>query len=1101
MKPVVHPIYPPAIPRYAFGERVTPRQFALAVHQGLNNKIELLRNQQPTFESIIDQHLATHGTTLSAQTIAEKFSEAVSRFWTSQRPDGPNSASPQNELISDHRKMLSYEAALRAADGTLSEQGNRLITYALRDPTLASREASYTPGSRFGVYPISIDDNTANGAHLAGAFMITTRDGSQGSEPQWPNGNKTILADESNGPVVLHTPGEGFEEFETPAQALKTLAQRIDNGGIPAKLLAESLPLSAEKLRTPLRGDDLTLGFTPIEDDVLADAVPQLLERQADQVKATMARLFGTDNVQLRGSQLRRPEVVSAMNEAADWTVPFDGTNAMLARAEKLAEKQQPDWLKNLPFHHEARYQALNDAVKDSLDQLTPKLEALPTLREYSTQQLTAALKKKYPTVDIDPDLVVVKTTTRSQVHTGARLGANALSSFSNKSSSLTDFALANPTAWPAADAYKHSADTMQAQLFDASGLPVLGADFKPVTLTTEALKTLVSDLDVGGNYIKLLKERMAPDAQQGAPAELRAAWKANLADVMNEQAFLATLNPDAYPEDSMSAQWVNAVLDHPDPATRPQVAAETISTSTVSFRGQILDGVFTIDNGKEGPLVLYSPDAPDGISFREVESQAALEKLFDSSGWSTYARKRKSPINPDNPVTILKDLLTGNKFETLDRMTRAKVLKSPAYRTPMTGNVLDALYKQRTQLLIDKADFSSVSTAEATRESNENKAMFGIEIATVFLDVLPVVGKGVSTAARFARSGLKLIRAPGRAVAGALARPGRMAMIYSRAGGAAAHTPKPSGPILRPVSQLPSRSSALPTPPPVPSAGAANGPQRSLPDFSAHALPDSVLSASTMRADGTYQVGQQFYVRYTDGTGSSKVFEISSIYKSEGGHVRIIDPSSKKTVAFLGEGGVKGEWRLNRMLGGIRGEEVAQIRSSGQKRPLGQGNAPGSSTVGGSDNKRPKIPESFPGEKAAMDPPVKGKNIFYHYTGKKPHAAITASRCLEPSSSNLAGQPLPRGQRRHYFTDLAPQDMPTSQISEKIFGRRPHGNALDKMTHVYEVNTSGLNLVRSPDNPHIFYVDTPFDIPLTYRRNGDLTSRIISHGETPFKA
>ena len=58
-------------------------------------------------------------------------------------------------------------------------------------------------------------------------------------------------------------------------------------------------------------------------------------------------------------------------------------------------------------------------------------------------------------------------------------------------------------------------------------------------------------------------------------------------------------------------------------------------------------------------------------------------------------------------------------------------------------------------------------------------------------------------------------------------------------------------------------------------------------------------------------------------------------------------------------------------------------------------------------------------------------------------------------------------------------------------------------MTDYFEINTTGLKLVEVPGHPHIFYVDTPFSIPLQYRdgASGELVSRVISRGETPYTA
>ncbi|WP_225933029.1 MULTISPECIES: hypothetical protein [unclassified Pseudomonas] len=283
-------------------------------------------------------------------------------------------------------------------------------------------------------------------------------------------------------------------------------------------------------------------------------------------------------------------------------------------------------------------------------------------------------------------------------------------------------------------------------------------------------------------------------------------------------------------------------------------------------------------------------------------------------------------------------------------------------------------------------------------------------------------------------------------------------------------------------------------------------GTGRQLPDYSAHSLPDSLLEGRNIKGDGTYQVGDQHYVRFTDGTATSRVFEISRNYKVAGGQVRVIDPVTQKTVMFLQPTGT-GEWRLNSLLGGVKPETLQRmngIRPAPQKRPAGQGSSGSAAGVGGAGSqpafKRPKLPEVFQGEKALMDPPVKGENRFYHYTGAKSHAAINSDWHLQSSVLNVDGKPLPRGKGRHYFTDLAPDDAATKEISTTIFGRRRHGNQLDKMTHYYEVNTSGLAVMKT-DNPHIFYVETTYALPLKYSVEGEPVSRIITHGQTPFTA
>ncbi|MBN2977282.1 dermonecrotic toxin domain-containing protein [Pseudomonas lactucae] len=1063
-------------------------------HRRIDVMIQQLRDRQPSFEKFLQQYALTPGTTPDLEQIANEFNKVVQQYWTTKQPTEYEPAprhTPLQQLQSEHRKMLSTQANLRVADGTLSAESKALIDKALRYPTLADREAAFPAGARPGVYPLTIDDGTPNGASLAGAFMITARDGSSAQAPHWPDGSRRIAANDLNGPVVLYTPGEGFEEFQTPAQARAALAQRLDDDEPRAQQLEQSLPWEARQRRQTLQGDDLAFSFSPGTGDVQAEAMTQLLASQAAEVKARLARLFGADKPLTSIEQLNAPEVAEALNQASDWSEPFTGYHAMLARLEKLNEQQQPHWLKNLSADSLSAFESLDQAEQQSLDTLVPLLEEIPSLHEYAQQKLSAVLKERYPTLDIDPSLTKVLVSTSSIVHTGRPTPQQQRTIKTDPDVSLVELALRNPTEWPEAKSSMYSEVRMTARLFDSAGKPVMGADGKPFYLHTDELKALCR-LDVGGNYLRLLDERMDPEAVTGGAGELRSAWKANLADSMNTQAYLAQFDPDAFLPGSNGISWLMAVLDHPDPATRPQVDGRTVTTHTVSSLGQRLQGVMAIGNNYNKSLVLFTPDAPDGRAFREVIDQAALEELLAKPEWETYVKSRKDPVDPNGLTKAVEDL-KGQSQRRLERLMSHEERSSHAYLKPMQGNFQDVMYTQLGRLTRALADARSVSNLEVDLKSYKNKFAFGLEVAVTFMDLLPVLGKGASALRRLA----SLARLPVRGAFSTLKNSRLLSTIYSRIGKGASAVKRSGKPLLRPVVQPPAPSSSAgirgSLVPPAP--GATSAP---LPDLSAHALPDSLLSGRAMRGDGTYQVADQFYIRYTDGTGTPRIFEISPVYKA-GEHVRVIDPHSRKTVAFLSPAN-NGEWRLNRMFGGAPGDELLM---RGRKRVIEQNaDAAGSSSSGVRpplDNKRLRLPGKFPGEKATLEPPVKGKNVFYHYTGKDSHASILADRSLAPSSRTLDGKQLPRTQGRHYFTDLAPTDQSVQETSKTIFGRRKHGNTLDKMTHYYEVNTSGLT-VHPTQNPHIFYVETEFHIPLKYPdENSVPMNRIISHGKTLF--
>ncbi len=191
--PAVRSIHPATLNAYDSGNPASAQKGFFRQHEALNDKINRLLSQQPTYEMFVKAYQEYVASTPGAVgEIGSLFANAVSRFWTTPKQSEENPETPQDELINLHRQMLSNQAALRLADGTLSSVSKALIDKAFRYPTLAARESAFPDGSRPGVYPITVDDNTPNGARLAGSFMITATDGSRATSPHWPNGNKNI---------------------------------------------------------------------------------------------------------------------------------------------------------------------------------------------------------------------------------------------------------------------------------------------------------------------------------------------------------------------------------------------------------------------------------------------------------------------------------------------------------------------------------------------------------------------------------------------------------------------------------------------------------------------------------------------------------------------------------------------------------------------------------------------------------------------------------------------------------------------------------------------------------------------------------------------
>ncbi|MGQ7862003.1 dermonecrotic toxin domain-containing protein [Pseudomonas sp. 32A] len=830
-----------------------------------------------------------------AQNIATRLPIALSSYWK-KPPSGTGSQAPrQEQLLALHRQMLSTEAALRVEDGTLSHPGKQLIDAAFQYPTLAAREAAFASGSRPGVYPIRIDDNTPNGALLAGCFLITNKDGSSAEAPYSATDIRNIGLDAPNGPVVLYTPCDGFEEFASPADAREALLRRINGDEEKANVLLKSLPLSVQHSRNPQWGDDLMLGFAPVSGDVVAQALPLLLKRQADEVKETLQFAFTAEPGKYGTGNLLAPAIATGINDAADLSLQFDGSNAMLARNEKLMEQRQPQWLKELTPEQEARYRELEQAEQTSFSRLQPLLEKLPSLGDFAKKLLLQALKdklqKRYPKDDVDPDKLMVRVTTEKSINLRQIVLPRIPLPPTSEMISLTDLALRNTLAWDSGVSLLSTKTTWEAHL--------VGADGKRVTLDTQWLEELIKPADVGGKYLRLLGEKLDPSATSGEAAALRNAWKHNQQARLAKDAFLTSLDPDAYlNKQKIAEQWINATIAHADPTTWPIVNGSSIISHRVARDGKPVQGMLVIKPVDHPSLVLYSPDAPDGRPFREIVGQGQLDTLLAKPEWQTYMDQRVSPadkysihdklfIHPVN--MILKQLAVDHE--------RGIALK------PIKGSIGEHLYAQNVALMAAKAGAQFITSTEVAAQSATNQLIFAGEVAMLVLDLIPVT-KGLAAVSRLSKAALKALRAPGRSLPKLLTQPGQWGAVYSDfsmvAAGlpllrrtplrpvfrAPARTPQQRLPIAagkaigpnRPVSPAPSTSVSAGRPSSLPLSNPARSPQPlNRGNLVAHALDNQLRAGKPLNAIGPQQVGKNGLIRYTDNSGASSTFNSGS--------------------------------------------------------------------------------------------------------------------------------------------------------------------------------------------------------------------------------
>lgn len=193
----------------------------------------------------------------------------------------------------------------------------------------------------------------------------------------------------------------------------------------------------------------------------------------------------------------------------------------------------------------------------------------------------------------------------------------------------------------------------------------------------------------------------------------------------------------------------------------------------------------------------------------------------------------------------------------------------------------------------------------------------------------------------------------------------------------------------------------------------------RQLPDFSAHAMPDNFLEGRTLRGDGTYQVGDQFFVRYTDGTDISRVFEISRNYKIENGYVRVIDPATGKTAMFLESAG-NGEWRLNTMKGG--GKKT--IKPAPQKKPLSEDNTIAPAATGQS------LINHQDWQSIVDSGMYNGQPVYIHYTDMAGAEAIARGQAINDAARGATRE----GSKGGVYVNPPGQQFNSENVEDLLF-------------------------------------------------------------------
>ncbi|VVO25882.1 dermonecrotic toxin domain-containing protein [Pseudomonas fluorescens] len=841
------------------------------------------------------EQIARHGSLQGlADALRSRLPEQVTRFW--RTPAGAATC-PQMRLTDLHRQSLDVQARLRLIDDTLTPQAKLLIDCALQYPTQAQREAAFRHGVRPGVYQLTVENGTPEGARLAASFILTPGDGAWTTSPHWPNGHKNISTNgvggaTVHGPVVLYTPGQGFEEFPALEQLHQTLVARINAGGAASELLVRGLPLLVAQTKTGLWGESLRTTFMPIEGDFLVNSVQALLDKQQDDIDTLLDLAGGSAEVQTNG--------------IADLAEQLDTASAFLVRNQLLLESSRPDWEKQLSPSDQSILQALGKTAEKEQEALAKLWQGIPTLRAYAKEKVLDKIRAflghkgsdgnvraAWPPQGIDPDKCIV---THSKVVRLNQSGFGMLHESNKvKRISLTNLLLNNTHPWEKSLS-SSSWDSTGALLITSNGQSVLDARGQPISIPEDVLEQWLNDINVGPGYIdNVLKKKLDPDATTGEAHQLKQAWMAAQAAALQYAAAYARLSPDAYSTplasegtEKRGAAWVTQILTSPSPATRNRVDDQPVIANALLFNpandapdgrgGQTLNGVLVISTDVDESIVLYTPDAPDGMTLREVKSEAEFVRLASSgSAWKAYFKAR------------------------LPADTR---LLNPRL-APHTGDFLPGLYRQNFLYLIKQTDAQTVSNKEREYQSTFNKVMFGIEVVTTVLSMFPWATQQASSAVgwwgKMARTTVQTWRRTGQNIPGLIVRQGFAGrVIVEMATETAAQAARATGIGVKPL-QVAARVARVPAGTQLGSTALSTLSDAFRQQRSGLTFPGGVPSGSSMSTGtGIYRApGGEMLIRDVGNTGEVVVYRIQSSFNMYGGTglvVGVLTPSGTST-------------------------------------------------------------------------------------------------------------------------------------------------------------------------------------------------------------
>ncbi|WP_440856457.1 dermonecrotic toxin domain-containing protein [Pseudomonas syringae] len=369
-----------------------------------------------------------------------------------------------------------------------------------------------------------------------------------------------------------------------------------------------------------------------------------------------------------------------------------------------------PDWFANATDVEKQRWKVAVQDYSQALleaqapDLLDPSIYGQPDrLRHYARARLQERILLDHG-MTVDPDLITVHTIS-VEIDPGVGIdidyeyvGPSELEPhYETQERSLTDLSLENI-------AFTNINFLLTSRAFDDQGQLVR-------FLNAGYLFSLIRDLNIGESYSRYLSTVLSTSAAGQWHCEryarvMRAQMRLDAIEAKMAGDFLGDggLPPELA---NRGYKWVAAVLDHPtDSDDRAMVEGHRIQVSQLLINGVSLSGVLVIgteSRSSVATLMVFTPQAPDGICFREMSnSQEFRQRILLEPDFLDYL-VGKAPLAAQADVRHV--LTAGRDTLFMDLQ-------------PCTGNFLEAVYESEVARVISAVDEQTNTNWETYWES-----------------------------------------------------------------------------------------------------------------------------------------------------------------------------------------------------------------------------------------------------------------------------------------------------------------------------------------------------------------------------------------------